>query len=347
MSKAMNLAKLLSSTGKVEADDLDVGQVGGRRNLIINGGFDVWQRGTSGSHATATSNYDSADRWATYIDTSSTITLSQQAFTLGQTDVPNEPTYYARFNWLGTASSQVKELTQSIEGVRTLAGQTCTLSFYAKAATPTSCLVYLGQIFGSGGGSSNYYTDTINLTTSWQRFEFTTTLSSMSGETIGTNNLLRVGFQFAGTVGNNFDIAQVQLEAGSVATPFEHRSYGEELALCQRYYQVAHYRGNSCTGTYYSYYNRFYGSQVQFSPMRATPSISYQVTDGAFYWVDPGVNAYSGNSTSGFAYNARQGNNKWGSIEFSQAKPAGGSSPSNFSSYRLEASIDFLLDAEL
>lgn len=268
------------STGiQMAADDsLGFGDIGlsqdtlfsGRKNVIINGDFDVWQRGTSGSHATAVWSYDSADRWNTYISTASTITLSQQAFALGQTDVPNEPTYFARFNWLGTAQSETKEFGQNIEGVRTFAGQNCTLSFYAKATTGVSGNVYLGQIFGSGGSPAVYKTQPITLTTSWQRYEFTFTLDSISGKTIGsTANYLQVNFQFTGTAGNNFDIAQVQLEKGSQATAFEKRSYGEELALCQRYYQplytntVYGQRGNG---------NNFIMYARHIVPMRATPT---------------------------------------------------------------------------
>src|SRR5210317_2630812 len=99
------------------------------RNKIINGNFDIWQRGTS-----QTSNgYGSADRWESF-HSGSTKTASQQAFTVGQTDVPSNPKYYLRHVVSSVAGSGNRVLVnQKIEGVSTLAGQTVTLSFWAKA----------------------------------------------------------------------------------------------------------------------------------------------------------------------------------------------------------------------
>ena len=86
----------------------------GRRNLIINGGFDVWQRGTTGSVVGGPA-YVSADRWKIYVNTSTTITLSRQTFTSGQTEVPGNPTYYGRFSWLGTGSAQFFGIEELVE----------------------------------------------------------------------------------------------------------------------------------------------------------------------------------------------------------------------------------------
>jgi len=205
----------------------------GRKNLFINGGFDVWQRGTSITSAGA---YN-ADRW--HSSHGASLTTSRQTFTVGQTDVPNNPKYYQRTDGTGLSSSESFEIRHHIEGVETAANQQVTLSFYAKSSVTATHENMFWQRFDNwsdfqtGIGSSNFTT-----TTSWQRFTRTFTLADISGETVvaGTNTLTFVIDGEAGFTGT-FDLAQVQLEVGSVATDFEHRSYGEELALCQRYYQ--------------------------------------------------------------------------------------------------------------
>ena len=102
--------------------------------------------------------------------------------------------------------------------------------------------VLLSQNFGTGGSPSpsvaTVMSTSIALTTSWQDFAYTVTLPSILGKTLGTNDddslVLVIEFPLNETY--NIDIAQVQLEKGSVATTFERRSVGEELSLCQRYY---------------------------------------------------------------------------------------------------------------
>ena len=215
------------------ADAAVVSLKSGRKNLIINGGFDVWQRGTS--VATTSSAYG-ADRWTS--GTNADITFSQQSFTVGQTDVPNEPAYYLRANKTGTDDDM--GMVQHIEDVRTFAGKTVTLSFFVKGDSTYTGQVKISQDFGSGGSTTVTSTaQTINLTTSWQKIIYTITLPSISGKTIGSgSNLSMIIKHSTAAAAGVFDIAQVQFEAGSVATDFEHRSYGEELALCQRYYEV-------------------------------------------------------------------------------------------------------------
>ena len=223
----------------------------GRRNAIINGNFDVWQRGTS---QTAT-GYGSADRWKTQVGTS-TQTVTQQAFTTGQTDVPYNPKYYYR-NVVTTGSTAPSYviLNQFIEGVGSFAGETVTLSFYAKADASKNIAIEFSQQFGTGGSPSatvnGIGVDTVSLTASWAKYTVTVSIPSISGKTLGTDGndslqlfiWLDAGSDYnarTNSLGNQsgtFDIAQVQLEKGSVATDFERRSYGEELALCQRYYQ--------------------------------------------------------------------------------------------------------------
>jgi hypothetical protein len=80
----------------------------------------------------------------------------------------------------------------------------------------------------------------LTLTSSWQRFEFVFTLASLSGKTIGTGSNLEIDIvqpnADTGTSAWTLDITGVQLEVGDTATPFEHRSYSDQLQSCMRYY---------------------------------------------------------------------------------------------------------------
>lgn len=213
------------------------GQAG--KNKIINGDFGIWQRGTSFS-GFATGMY-TADRWSGLF-INNTVTVSRQAFTTGSAPVAGyESQYFFRYNRTVVNSGTPDYFGQNIENVRTFAGQTVTLSFWAKGSTAFSIQAYYDQNFGSGGSSTvGSSAGTFNVTTSWQRFTFTTTLASISGKTIGTNDKLQLVYLVgtaAGTV--SLDLWGVQVEAGSKATPFQTASGGSiqsELAMCQRYY---------------------------------------------------------------------------------------------------------------
>ena len=221
MSKAAELAALIGSQSALS-----------NRNLIINGSAIVAQRGTS-FNSNNSIDY-TVDRWGTFAN--GQITTTQETFTAGQTAVPNEPTHYIR--WNVTSYSSGDNFFQKIEDVRTLAGQFATLSFYAKSDTDITTRPRFIQDFGSGGSSDVVTTtDTASITTSWQKFVITTAIPSISGKTIGTSSyleieLLRVTDTFTGQI----DLAQVQLEVGETATPFEHRSFGDELARCRRFF---------------------------------------------------------------------------------------------------------------
>ena len=216
----------------------------GVKNKIINGNFDVWQRGTSIS-VTASATY-TADRYVAYYDgTGATRTVSRQAFTVGQTDVPYEPRYFLRYaQTVAGSGGTANHFAHRIEGARTFAGQTVTLSFYAKFASTASINVSAFQVFGTGGSPSGSvqlsFVTGLSVGTSWTKYTYTATIPSISGKTFGTNENDSLDIYFVLPINTTFtfDIAQIQLEAGSVATPFEQRPFGMELALCQRYYQV-------------------------------------------------------------------------------------------------------------
>jgi hypothetical protein len=227
-----NINMVLAEDGSVSG-----GIPAGGRNRIINGGFDVWQRGTSFSSA----GY-SADRWAMVGASGQTVSVSQQTFTAGAAPVVGyEGTNFLRAAWSGTPSGTYW-LTQRVEDVRTFANQTVTLSFWAKASSNTSLMTpIIEQNFGSGGSSVVTTTGTnIALTTVWQRFSQTFNIPSISGKTIGGSSYLDVR-PFVGSSsvnGINFDLWGVQLEKGAAATPFEVESPGDILIKCQRYFIV-------------------------------------------------------------------------------------------------------------
>ena len=234
LATGVDAAKLTGALPAISGASLT--GVGIGRNAIINGNFDVWQRGTSFAGVTAT-GYQ-ADRWEVIPATGCTMTISRQAFTAGQTDVPNEPSYFLRAD-ITTAGSANAEISQKIEDVRTFAGQTIMVSFYAKSTAGTQGLnCRMHQDFGSGGSTRVTTGVSVKtLSSSWQKFTFSVALGSISGKTIGTGSYLAFNFYWANnSTSNDVDLAQVKVEKGSIATDFEPKSYGEELKLCQRYY---------------------------------------------------------------------------------------------------------------
>jgi hypothetical protein len=273
-ASAASAAITLASDGTAAAtlSSVNGGPLSGTRNRIINGNFDVWQRGTNtGTWGAPVTNYYWPDRWVFNSNgTGGNGSVSQQSFTPGQTDVPGEPTYFMSWQITSAASGQTTGdcwVEQRIEDVRTFAGQTATLSFYAKG-TGTLPNIYVTQTFGSGGSSQVAYTLATNLAlnATWTKYTYTVSLASISGKTIGTNHYVGVTFMVPLNSTYTCDLAQVQFEPGSVATPFERRSYGQELALCQRYFQSA------TVGIVSAGYG---GSYFAFPvTMRATPTVT-------------------------------------------------------------------------
>ena len=210
------------------------------KNKIINGDFGVWQRGTSFSSPTS-STYN-ADRFYIAFDgTGATRTISQQTFTPGTAPVAGyESAYFWRLSeTVAGSGGSYKLLAQKIEDVRTFAGQTVTVSFWGKADASRSVSVAFSQNFGSGGSAAvTVYPTGSNLTTSWARYTYTTTLASIAGKTIGTNSFLEIDINFQLNTTQTVDIWGVQVEAGSVATPFTTATgtLSGELTACQRYY---------------------------------------------------------------------------------------------------------------
>jgi hypothetical protein len=249
----LDLASLAGATftGPVAVPSLNGGPLAGFRNRIINGNFDIWQNGT-----TFTGNEYGADQWL-HARIGTTHTVTRQQFTLGQTEVPGEPEYFCRtvVSSVGGAGNY-SVLMQPLEDVRTFAGQQVVVSFRAKADNTRSIAIELLQKFGSGGSPSADVTSIgvskVSIGSSWQKVTAPITVPSIIGKTLGTNNndslylfiWFDAGSNFNSRTGilghqsGTFDIAQVQMEPGPIATPFERRPISVELALCQRYFEV-------------------------------------------------------------------------------------------------------------
>ena len=210
------------------------------KNKIINGDFGIWQRGTSFTNP-ANGDY-TTDRFFVNQDGSGwTRTVSRQTFTPGTAPVAG---YEGKYFWrlaqtVAGSGASYNAFATKLEDVQTLAGQTVTYSFWAKADAARSITYNINQNFGTGGSSSTVTSfGTASVTTSWQRFSATKTLTSLTSKTIGTGSNIQIEMDFPLNTAMTIDIWGVQVEAGSVATPFTTATgtLSGELAACQRYY---------------------------------------------------------------------------------------------------------------
>ena len=265
------------------------------KNKIINGDFNINQRAFTTITTTNTASTYGFDRWLiALID--GTSTYSSETFTLGTAPVAGyESKNFARVSVSGqTLSTAISFLRQAIESVRTFAGQTVTISFWAKATSGTpKVAVEVAQLFGTGGSPStlvNTYGGQVTLSTSWARYSVTVSVPSIAGKTIGTANddCLRITLWLSGgsdvnsrtgSLGiqtNTFDFWGVQVESGSTATAFQTATGNiqGELAACQRYYF------RTQTGTGYPYMGvtvagsstTTYANIIHKVTMRSTPT---------------------------------------------------------------------------
>ena len=212
------------------------------KNKIINGDFSNWQRSTSVT--VTTEDYLAPDRYrSVYVAGGATTTWSRQTFTPGTAPVAGyEGQYFSRIASTSGSGTTVIGISQRIENVQTFAGQTATISFWAKADSARTATILISQIFGTGGSTGvNVYVTTQALTTSWARYSFTVAMDSIAGKTIGTGSYVVAYIYYntgAASGSPQLDIWGVQFEAGSVATAFQTATgtIQGELAACQRYY---------------------------------------------------------------------------------------------------------------
>lgn len=255
------------------------------RNEILNGDFSIWQRGTSFSNP---GGVYTADRWdLSYDGSGTTRTVSRQAFAPGTCPSPTyQSKYFYRYSRSGGTGGTVDyPLRQRIEDVRTLSGQTVTVSFWAKADAARTFGLDFFQIFGTGGSSNTYVgVGSYAVTTSWQRFTTTVNIPSVVGKTISdTDSALLISYYCVSSNATwTLDIWGIQLEAGSVATPYHNATANAqtELAACQRYFQTI-LNSSDAVNTYENFGigvvwagNRVLYNRILPVTMRTSPSIS-------------------------------------------------------------------------
>ena len=310
MTKAAELAKM----GEV----LTNSQIGGRRNIVYNGKMQVAQRSASAvTGIGATSGYFTCDRWVYSVAGS-----HAGRFTMSQsTDTPNGFSHSLKLDCTtadtSIAAGELAIIRQHFEGQDlqhlkkgTSDAEQVTVSFYVKAS---SALTFGLELFDSD--NDRQITKLFTTTTSWVRHEITFpadttgafnndnarsldlsfwihagstyaggTLNSTAFASTTTANRAAGIDSFFSSTDNEFFLTGVQMELGSQATPFEHRSFGEELALCHRYCNALLEYGTGDTDN-----NRIYNAdyanangmaRMGYPRMRARPNSTYSIANG-------------------------------------------------------------------
>jgi hypothetical protein len=284
--------------------------ISGFRNDIINGDFRVWQRGTS---FTPSSNLIyTADRFFGFNSGNGSMTVSRQAFTPGNAITGYESEYYLRTVVASVGTSTLFNLGQRIEDVRTLAGQTMTVSFWMKSDANRTVTGFAYQVFGSGGSSATTTQyGTFNVTTSWQRFTATVSLPSILGKTVGSDSYLSIELNLPASI-QTTEVWGIQVEPGSIATPFEQRPIGIELSLCQRYFcssvsNDSNFFHNSYLASPSTGFNEAlsvsYPTRMRIVPTLTVSFVSFDnATNGGQLSTVDGFNQYFRHATGGYPY---------------------------------------------
>jgi hypothetical protein len=277
----------------------------GFRNRIINGDMRIDQRNNGASVSIGPADVDvyTIDRWMGQASQTSRFTVQRNA---GSVSPPASFT-----NYLGVTSSSAYSvlagdyfsIQQRIEGFNsadlgwgTANAQAVTISFWVRSSLTGS----FGASLRNNGATRSYpFSYSISAANTWEQ-KTVTIAGDTSGTWLTTNGVgvilafgLGVGSTFSGTAGSwsgsnllaptgsvsvvgtngaTFFITGVQLEAGSVATPFERRPYGAELALCQRYFQ----RFSAIAST-----TQRVGTTTLLGTMRATPTLTFTFDAGS------------------------------------------------------------------
>lgn len=247
-------------TSKAFANATDANrQQGGRRNLVLNGDFQISQRGDYTSATSLTNGAYTLDRW--------TCTNGVSATIQHRSDMPTGE--YGKSVKVLTSSGGTFQcaLEQRIEVADWMKGKGVTATVWMRSNSSNSSINFYNNIDGFDTPVSHSGNE------QWEKLTIQTTFPTGSL----TDLRLRIGLSQGGntsiTSGDYFEIAQVQLEVGDTATPFEHRSYGEELALCQRYYQLVERGRGSARGSATGDAQNAYSHRLV-PEMRAEPTCS-------------------------------------------------------------------------
>ena len=285
----------------------------GRKNMIINGDMRIDQRSYGSATTPSTTSFTSVDRWKAVINPASKFSMQRKT----DGTVPGLP-YYLRVTTttaLSPSGSQYQLIWQPIEGInvfdQTAFGYTgakdLSLSFWVRSSIPgafSGVLENVGQNYAyiwevniNQANTWEYKTVSIpgNTSGSWNTASTSTAaylMFSMGTDISGTANAGWVNAQRLSsdtevkriaTLGATLDLTGIQLEVGKNATEFENRSYAEELALCQRYYQNSYHQSagkypgntdndNGMIQTCWSDGNSPFGMFP--TPMRTQPSVT-------------------------------------------------------------------------
>ena len=321
---------LLQVLGDAQVASINGGPIGGARNRIINGDMRIDQR-NAGASVTPTTSVYTLDRWLAIMGVTSKYSVQRNA---GSVTPPTGFTNYLGITSTSAYASGATDaflLNHYIEGFNTadlawgtVNALTATLSFWIRCSIAGT---YSLSICNSPSSSSRAYiaTYTVNSANTWE-YKTATIPGDTSGTWDTTNGIgvqvrfdLGSGSSFNGTAGSwgssnltktsgsqsvvgtngaTFYITGVQLEAGTIATPFERRSYGQELALCQRYY----YSSGTVRTTIYAD-NATSDGILNFKfpiSMRAAPTIAQ--TSGGTTLANTGTISTQGITTEGFQW---------------------------------------------
>ena len=266
----MPLSKIVADSitdNTITSNQIADTSVHGRRNIVINGGIQISQRATSVTGIGGADGYFTADRWKVFQASLDGRVTQSQASVTDLAGFPNSLKHEVTTADTSISAGEAFQLSQVFEGQDLQSfkkgysdAEQFTFSFYVKGTAKTYCV----EMYD--GDNTRHVAQTFSVTSSWNRVELTfpadTTgkfdddnalslyiiiwLHAGSNFTSGTlpatwasvtnaNRAVGAGSLFSAT-SNTFEITGAQLEVGGKASPFEHRSFGEELSLCQRYF---------------------------------------------------------------------------------------------------------------
>jgi len=280
------------------------------RNRIINGAMVIDQRNAGALISTGATVPYTLDRWLAGIGYSTGATVQQS--TSAPTGFNNSLIVTVGTGASASASNTARAL-QTIEGFNvadlgwgTASAQTITLSFWVKSSLTGT---FAGGIYNNAANRTYVFTYTINAANTWEQKTITiagdqsgTWLTTNGGGMyvnwdLGTGSTYQAtagawaagaawatsgSVKLGATSGATWSITGVQLEAGSTASPFENRSYGVELALCQRYYYQITGNSQPIASGYNRSTTSVYGYGALPVPMRIAPSLTSPNSAGYF-----------------------------------------------------------------